>query len=84
MARVCGRFLYAIGERTRMDVIEEFNKLRQEGLINEYQTRFEELKSLLIISYLTLNEAYFVCSFISGLNDELRLIVKMIQPVIVQ
>jgi len=47
-------------------IIEEFNKLRQEASVNEYQTRFEELKSLVIISYLTLNEAYFVFSFVNG------------------
>lgn len=72
------------GERTRMDIIKEFNKPRQEGSVKEYQTRFEELKSLVIISYLTLNEAYFVSSFVTGLNDELKLIVKMMQPETVQ
>ena len=52
--------------------------------MDEYQIRFEELKSLLIISHPTLDKSYFVSSFISGLNDELRPTVKMMQPTTVK
>ena len=38
----------------------------------------------MIISHPTLDESYFVSTFINGLNDELRCIVKMMQPVIVK
>lgn len=31
------------GEKNITDVIEEFNKLRQEGTVTEYQEKFEEL-----------------------------------------
>ena len=43
-----------------MDVVEEFNKLRQEGLVQSYQLRFEELKSLMLILNPHLTEGYFV------------------------
>ena len=61
-----------------IDIIEEFNKLKQERSVLNYQIKFEELKSLMIVSHPTLTEAYFVSSFISGLNEELRPIVKML------
>ena len=62
---ICNRF----GEKTRTNVIEEFNKLKQKGSVEEYQVRFDELRSLLSLSHPCLDEAYFVSSFISGLDD---------------
>ena len=62
----CARF----GDRNLVDVVEEFNKLRQE--------KFKELKSLMITLNFGLSEAYFVSSFISNLNKELRPMVKML------
>ena len=46
MKDFCERF----GDRNMTDVIEEFNKLRRVGIVLDYQTKFEELKSLMIIS----------------------------------
>jgi len=46
----------------------------------EYQVRFEELKALMLIHTPYLTEAYFVSSFISGLSEELRPMVKVLQP----
>ena len=77
---LCERF----GENSMMDVIEEFNKLRQEGSVADYQIRFEELRSLMWSSQLALAEHYFVSNFISGLKEELRLMVKMMQLVTVK
>jgi len=34
------------GERSMIDVIEEFNKLKQEGSVVEYQAKFKELRSI--------------------------------------
>jgi len=65
------------------DVVEEFNKLRQGGSVQAYQQRFEELKALMLISNPTFSKEYFVSSFISGLNEEIRPTVKMFQPRIV-
>ena len=72
---LCDRF----GEKTMTDVVEEFNKLQQDGFVTEYQIRFEELRSLMLNSQPILTDHYFVSSFISGLKDELRPIVKMMQ-----
>ena len=63
-----------------MDVVEEFNKLRQEGLVQTYQLKFEELKSLVLNLNLHLTKVYFVSSFTSGLRNELRPTVNMLQP----
>ena len=62
------------------NVVEEFNKLRQGGSVQAYQQRFEELKALMLISNPTFSKEYFVSSFISGLNVEIRPTVKMFQP----
>ena len=39
------------GEKTKMDIIEEFNKLKQKGIVEKYQVRFEELRSLVSLSH---------------------------------
>ena len=66
------------------DVIEEFNKLKQEGSITEYQEKFEELGALMSNAQPTLTNQYFVSSFIRGLKDELRSVVKMMMPTTVR
>ena len=40
---LCRRF----GEKNMADVIEEFNKLKQEGAVTEYLENFEELGALM-------------------------------------
>ena len=35
-------FCVRFGEKPMTDIIEEFNKLKQEGSVIEYQVRFEE------------------------------------------
>ena len=84
LARVHRRFFYVIQGRIMTDIIEEFNKLKQECMVDQYLFRFEKLKSLMIISHPTLDKSYFVSNFISGLIDELRPTVKMMQPVTVK
>ena len=71
----CERF----GDQNMLDEVE-FNKLQQEGTVQTYQSKFEEVKSLMIILYPYLTEGYFISSFVSGLSEELRLTVKMQQP----
>lgn len=80
MEGLCEQF----GEKGMLDVVEEFNKLRQGGLVQAYQQRFEELKVLILLSNPTLTEGYFVSSFISTLNNEVRPTVKMFRPKTVQ
>ena len=50
-----GEFCACFGERAITDVVEEFNKLKHEGVVDDYLIRFEELKSLLTLSYPTLD-----------------------------
>ncbi|XP_071918893.1 uncharacterized protein [Coffea arabica] len=66
--------------RNGRDVVEEFNKLRQSGKIEEYQERFEELKTLMMVRNPYLDKEYYVSSFISGLKDEIRTMIKMLRP----
>jgi len=72
---LCERF----GEKGMLDVVEEFDKLRQGGSIQAYQQIFEELKALMLISNPTLTKGYFVSSFISELNEEIHPTIKMFQ-----
>lgn len=63
-----------------LDIIEEFNKLRQVGEVRAYLRRFKELRSLMVNHNPHFSEAYFISSFLSGLSDNLRPMVKMIRP----
>ncbi|XP_027071670.2 uncharacterized protein [Coffea arabica] len=62
------------------DVVEEFNKLQQKGTVKEYEEKFEELKTLMLIRNPRLDEGYFISSFISGLKNEIKPMVKMFKP----
>lgn len=46
----CDRF----GERAMTNVVEEFSKLKQEGVVDDYLIKFEELRLLLMFSHPTL------------------------------
>lgn len=69
---LCERF----GERRTVDIAEEFNKLKQMETVQDYQLKFEELKSLMLHRNPYLIEEYFVLRFISGLSDDLRSMVR--------
>ena len=71
-------FCAHFGERRLTNMVEQFNKLNQEETMEEYHTQFEELKSILSHAHPTLNEHYFVFSFLRGLNHERRPMVKML------
>lgn len=73
---LCRRF----GDKGFQDVVEEFNKLQQESNVESYQEKFEELKTLMLIRNPLLNEPYFISSFISGLKEEVKSMVKMLNP----
>ena len=67
-----------------MDIMEEFNRLKQDGTVQEYQLRFEELKSLILSRNPFMTEEYFVSRFVGRLNDEIRSAIKMFKPQNVQ
>ncbi|KAL4310801.1 hypothetical protein GQ457_01G015560 [Hibiscus cannabinus] len=73
---LCHRF----SDKLHTDVIDEFNKLVQKTSVEEYQTKFEELQPLMLQINPSLDEEYFVSSFISGLKDELKHRVKVHEP----
>ncbi|KAL5729826.1 hypothetical protein ACHQM5_002722 [Ranunculus cassubicifolius] len=62
------------------NIIGEFNKLQQTSTVDEYQNRFEELKSLMLQKNPHLTAEYFIMSFISGLKDDIRHMVQMFRP----
>ncbi|KAE8661535.1 hypothetical protein F3Y22_tig00113725pilonHSYRG00880 [Hibiscus syriacus] len=74
-ADLCHRFC----DRNYSDIIEEFNKLMQKGSVEEYQEKFE-LRPYLLQHHMYLGEDYFVSSFISGLKEELKHKVKVLEP----
>lgn len=75
-AMVLDRFMEEEGE----NLIGDFNKLKQEGTVEEYRSRFEALKAFMIQGNKALIEDYFIKSFLSGLKDELRSMVMMMKP----
>ncbi|KAL8171875.1 hypothetical protein V2J09_023679 [Rumex salicifolius] len=72
----CVRF----GEKREPDVVEEFNKLCQEDSVEVYTDKFEELRAFMLMYNSTLTESYFISSYISGLKEEIRSLVKIGQP----
>lgn len=79
-----GAFIGLIMERfmepERENLIGDFNKLKQERTVDEYKEKFEELKSFMSHSYRSLNEEYYLKSFISGLKEEIQDSVMVQRP----
>nr|CAD1831413.1 unnamed protein product [Ananas comosus var. bracteatus] len=61
------------------DVVEEFNKLAQQGTVEEYEEQFEELRARLLTTKSHFTPEFFLSSFLSGLKDEIKSAVKMLQ-----
>lgn len=73
---LCNRFQ----EEGHENIMREFGKLTQKGTIEEYQSNFEELQAFMAANYRTLNEAYFISCFISGLKEDITKMVLLVCP----
>lgn len=62
------------------NIIGDFNKLQQEGSVEEYRDKFEELKSFMTHFHRALPEEYYIKSFISGLKPDIRDMVMILKP----
>jgi hypothetical protein len=60
--------------------VEEFNKLIQDRSVDDYIERFEELRSLMSALNPSLIESYYVSSYISGLKEDIKLMLKIMKP----
>ncbi|XP_012844847.1 PREDICTED: uncharacterized protein LOC105964883, partial [Erythranthe guttata] len=67
-------------EEEEESLVETFNKLKQEHSVDAYRDKFEELKAFMLHTNRTLSEAYFINSFISGLKDEIKSMVRLLKP----
>jgi hypothetical protein len=65
---------------SREDSVEEFNKLIQDKSVDDYIERFEELRSLMSALNPSLAESYYVSSFISGLKEDIKPMLKILKP----
>ena len=74
---ISARFKDNLGNK----VVEEFNKLAQFGSLDNYIAKFEELKALLLLRNPTMPDSYFLESFIGGLSDTVKPIVRSFKPV---
>ncbi|XP_027151895.1 uncharacterized protein LOC113751950 [Coffea eugenioides] len=73
---VCERF----GEGDPEEAIEEFNKLMQTGSVTEYLEKFEQLKSMVMLSLPGQPDSYYKSCFLSGLKEEIVSMVRMTRP----
>ncbi|XP_071932407.1 uncharacterized protein [Coffea arabica] len=62
------------------DIIGEFHNLKQTGSVAEYQEKFAELRDLLMTMDYGLTEDYFISSFLSGLKEEIRRVIRKPKP----
>ncbi|XP_019153739.1 PREDICTED: uncharacterized protein LOC109150304 [Ipomoea nil] len=65
---------------SHVDVMEEFSNFKQWGSVVEFSDKFEEYKGLLLQSYPTLNDQYFLDSFVVRLKQQLRCFVRTSRP----
>jgi hypothetical protein len=66
--------------KSTMGLVGEFNKLKQWADVESYRNKFEELKLLMQRENPTLDELYFINSYLSGLREDLRLCVLSCRP----
>jgi len=64
---------------SREDSVEEFNKLIQDKSEDDYIERFKELRSLMSALNPYLTESYYVSSFISGLKEDIKPMLKILK-----
>ncbi|XP_060190417.1 uncharacterized protein LOC132619575 [Lycium barbarum] len=62
------------------DIVEEFNKLSQDGTVDEFLGKFEDLKAQMLVRNPLLDESHFISSFIGALKEEIKFGVKMFKP----
>jgi len=61
--------------------VEDFNKLRQVGSVEDYLEKFEELKSFMLQKNpANYPDEFFIDSFIGGLKPQLKPFVKPLIP----
>ncbi|XP_071902780.1 uncharacterized protein [Coffea arabica] len=71
---------HRFGDLGDEDGVEEFNKLQQSSTVMACQEKFEELRAIVLLKNPGLSESYFVSSYLSGLQEELKALVKMHKP----
>ncbi|XP_019227493.1 PREDICTED: uncharacterized protein LOC109208797 [Nicotiana attenuata] len=75
---ICKRFNDA--DNSNLNLLGRFKRVEQNGSVNEYLERFEDLKAWVLIKHPTIPEEFFLGFFIEGLKEEIRHTVKMLDP----
>ncbi|XP_075092058.1 uncharacterized protein LOC142172173 [Nicotiana tabacum] len=75
---ICKRFNDS--DNSHLNLIEKFKRIEQKGTVIEYLEKFEDLKAWVLIKHPTIPEEFFLGFFIDGLKEEIRHIVKMLDP----
>jgi len=70
---LCDRF----GVEHLDDIVEEFNRLEQTESLEMFLDKFEDLNTQMLLRNPILVEYFLVSSFIGGLKEEIRFVVKM-------
>lgn len=60
-------------------MVETFSKIKQLGTFSEYQERFKELKTQVLMAMPHALTSYYICVFTSGLRVEIKSMVKMMK-----
>lgn len=76
-AKVCIRF----GSVRPIDIVDDFNNLKQTGSVEGYQKKFEEPKSYVLLVTSLLNDIHFISSYVIGLKPELKPLVGLANPI---
>ena len=67
-------------EQGYRNTIAELHDLKQVGTVEEYQSKFEDLKAQVLEQEPSLTETYFIAAFVGGLQGELKNFVHMLKP----
>lgn len=76
----CTAVSQRFGNPNFLDKVDEFNKLQQLGSVKEYQEKFKDLRTLMLLRDSHLTKSYFVSSFISSLKEEIKPMLKLLKP----
>lgn len=79
-AELCVVVHSKFGKDKYQEHLEELENMSQEGSVDEYYTKFEELMHKVLIYNRAFDDTYFVTKFMGGLKTEIKAAIKLHKP----
>lgn len=79
-AELCVAVHSKFGRNKYQEHLEELESCEQNGSVDEYYTRFDELMHRVLVYNKGYDETYFVTKFVGGLKTEIKFAIKLHKP----